>query len=762
MKFLISLLLYISFWVSSLYASGSISGFVEDESNGETLIAVNIYLKNTNLGTSSNNSGYYVIPIIPPGDYSLVYSYVGYEDKEVEVAVQENEKLVIDVLLKPRVFEGETITVTAEREQTELKVSNIQVSRIALQRAPQMAEADLMRTLQLLPGVLTLSEFSSGLYIRGGTPDQNLIQLDGTEMYNVNHLFGIFSTFDIDAVKNVELIKGGFPAKYGGRLSSVIDITNMDGNEKEFEGKVAAGLVSTKSSLQGPLWKGSWFFSGRRTYIDYIINAAESSASGEAKEQLEMIPDYYFYDTHLKINQNFDHNNKLALTFYTGKDLLDYEVDPFDFSFQWGNRAYAARFTHIFSHSVFANFNASVSNYNVLVNRDDAFFSAKIENDVNDFTLKADVDYFRSNQHNIKAGFVFKTVDSDFSQRFNNISFLSASGGQQYSLYFQDNLGLMDKLNVQSGLRINFYQPDVFINTYDQVESLRKGRSDVEPRLAVQYRLTPVTTLKASWGIYRQYINIVPFGNADFSFLDVWFPNDNSYKPGMARHYVTGFETRLPFNLKLDTEVYYKSMPYLYEFNPSANEVLKGADLFYAGEGYAYGVDYYLEKSIGKFSGWLSYSLGWTRRKFPELNNGRTYFPKYDRRNSFHLVANYELSRRWLLNFAWSYGTGQAYTQPAAYYLTRWPDQDVSLVLGEAKNSSRLPPYHRMDIGARYERVVKGYRFERWAFYAHIFNLYNRRNIWFRNIEFHEDGTNEEFEVRMLPIVPTFGFEVYF
>lgn len=764
-KYLPVPLLLLIFWLtltSPLSADQTISGFIKDESNGETLIGVNVYIKGTSIGSVSNKSGYYIIHNVPGGQLTLVVSYIGYKRKEITLTIKSNESKVLNVGLKPEVIQGKRVEVIAEKSsEKEVKTGYMKITPRELQSAPQMAELDLMRILQTLPGILTLSEFSSGLYIRGGTPDQNLILLDGTEVYNVNHLFGIFSTFDVDAVKQVDLIKGGFPAQYGGRMSSVLDITNMDGNQKEFEGKASIGLVSARTSLQGPIGKGSWFFSARRTYIDYIINAAEKITSRKTRETLELIPDYYFYDAHFKLYQDLSHRNKLAFTLYKGQDNMRYAVDPFDMTFQWGNQAITGKWTHIFNQKLFINFYATLSHYNIFLDEDDALANIHFENTVNDITLKSDMEYFPDIHHTAKIGFVFKRLDSEYSQRFNQQEYIFKSNSSQYSLYFQDNWTVSPLLNVQVGLRFNVYQPREFVNTFDQVEYRGKTRLDWEPRVAIQYRLADNTRLKSSWGRYRQYVTIVPFGNADFSFMDIWFPCDNSYQPGEAYHYIAGIETQLPFEIRFDSEIYYKEMPHVYEFDPNANEVPTGQALFYSGKGDAYGMDFYFEKNIGRLSGWFSYSLGWTKRKFPELNGGKPFYPKYDRRHAMHLITVYTLTNRWKTNFAWTYGTGQAYTQPVSHYELHMLDRTVPLVLGEERNVSRLPAYHRMDIGIKYDSKRRKGFLKQWAFYFQVYNVYNRRNLWFRRVN-PEKHPPEVMEIRMLPTIPTFGFEFCF
>ncbi len=763
-----NVLIYIIFYLLSLssycllFADQSISGFIKDESNGETLIGVNISIRGTSIGTTTNKSGYYIINSVPVGEWVMAISYIGYEKKDIPLNVKMDESKVLNVMLKPTIIQGESVQVVAERPiEQEIKTSLIQITPLKLKAVPQMAEPDLMRMLQSLPGILTLSEFSSGLYIRGGTPDQNLILLDGAEIYNVNHLFGIFSTFDVDAVKQVDLIKGGFPAQYGGRVSSVLDITNMDGNQKQFEGKTSIGLITTKTSLQGPLGQGSLFFSGRRTYIDYMINLAEKITSGETKETLQTIPDYYFYDIHFKLYQDLSYRNKIALTYYHGKDKLKYAIDPFDMTFQWSNHAFTAKWTHILNRKLFINWYVTMSHYTIFLDEDDTFVKMHIGNTVDDVTVKSDMEYFPSTDHTVKIGFVYKKMDSDYRQQLNQQNYIFGSASSQVISYLQDSWTISPLFNLQMGVRINHYQPHRFINTFNDVEYHGQSQWDFEPRMAVQYRLSENTTLKSSWGRYFQYITIVPFGNADFSFMDIWFPSDNSYRPGEAYHYIAGMETLLPLQIHFDGEIYLKDMVHVYEFNPNVNEVLMGKDLFYFGQGNAYGVDLYFEKNIGRLSGWLSYSLGWIKRTFSELNEGKPFYPKYDRRHGVNLIMMVQLTKQWKINYAWTYSTGQAFTQPMSHYLLHLPDRNVPLVIGESKNISRLPAYHRMDIGIRYDSQPREKWMKQWSFYVQIYNVYNHRNLWFRRVDL-EKHPPDILEVRMLPVIPTFGFEFYF
>lgn len=741
----------------------TISGFVKDSSNGETMIYVNVFLKRTDIGTTTNKSGYYVINKVPPGRYTVVFTYIGYRRKEIEVSIEKNQKLILNVELEPQVIEVGEIVVTSERfEEYKVKISDIRLTPRQLTDAPQMVEADLMRTLQMLPGVLTLSEFSSGLYVRGGTPDQNLILLDGTEVYNPSHLFGVFSTFNIDAVKEVELLKGGFPAEYGGRLSSVLNITNMDGNQKRFEGKAAVSLISAKTTLQGPILRGSWFFSSRRTYFDQVINLMRRAGGKTVKEQLELIPDYYFYDMHLKIYQDLTHQDKLSLTFYSGQDNLGFTVDPFELDLKWGNRTFSSKWTHIFSDQIFSNFIFTASSFESNFVQDNDLISMAMKNTVTDYSLKADLEYFPNDRHVVKTGMMIKDLDAKLFQRFGKEFTVDVTNTPiQFAAYGQDDWKVTPLLTLRGGVRLNVYYAGEFYNSYDRVRFRGGTKVNFSPRFAFRYRTSEKTAIKGSWGIFYQFLNVAPMGNADFSFLDIWFPSDNSITPAEAIHYIIGIETELPGNIKFDWEGYYKDMNHLYEFREDANRVLKTADLFYRGKGYSYGSDIFFEKKIGNLAGWFSYSLGWTKRKFPALNKGREYFPKYDRRNSVYFVGKYKLSKKWTLNFGWNYGTGQAFTRPLGRYQLILPDTRIDIVKGESLNASRLPPYHRLDAGITYETSFKRIWGKEFSAYFQVFNFYNRRNLWFHYVDF-DFNPAKILQARMLPIIPTFGFELKF
>ncbi len=740
----------------------SISGFVRDASNGETLIGVNVTIRGTSLGSTTNQGGFFQINRIPSNAFTIVFSYIGYKIQSVTVTPQKDKPDVLNITLEPEAVSGEAVEVVADRlTTTEIKTGHIAITPRKLKTVLPMAEPDLMRMLQTLPGVLTLSDFSSGLFIRGGTPDQNLILLDGTEVYGVNHLFGIFSAFDVDAIKRADLIKGGFSAQYGGRLSSVLDITNKNGNQNRVEGKTTISLISAKALLQGPVGKGSWFLSGRRTYIDYMVNTAKRLAKGETRQNLEQIPGYYFYDSHFKLYQDLNHRNKLALTAYLGRDKMRYAITPFDMTFQWGNRNVSGKWTHIFGPALFVNVHIAYSQYRVALDEDDALNKFHFRNALDDVTIRSDMETVIGESHALKIGIIYKHLDSRYMQQYIQHRFEVKSASRQASVYIHDTWQLSPVMEMDIGIRANAYDPIAYVNSFDEARFHGTWRLDWEPRLALRYHLTDRIALKAATGRYIQYVTIVPYGNADFSFMDFWFPNDNSFPPGSAIHAITGVEVALPFNTHLDCEVYLKTLPRLDAFNADANEAPRGTGLFYHGKGYALGMDVLLEKRAGRLSGWISYSLGRSRRTFPELNEGRPFFPKYDRTHIMHCIGTWRLSDHWTVNAGWTYATGQAYTQPAAHYQVQLPDRSMGIIIGEELNASRLPPYYHLDVGAEYSSIPGDGLIKRWSLNLQIYNCTNRRNIWFRRID-AEQHPPEETDIRMLPIIPTFGVSLEF
>lgn len=727
---------------------GTISGFVRDFDNGEFLPWANVVVKDTNLGAATNDDGYYVIHNLPPGGYTLVFSMMGYERVEKEVRIQANKTEKVDVMLKPNVIEMEDIVKTAERErfEREVEISTSTISARQLKTVPTLAEADVFRTLQLLPGVVSRSDFSSQLYVRGGSPDQNLVLLDGVSVYNPFHLFGLFSTFNPDAIKEVEFMTGGFPAEYGGRLSSVLNITNNEGNSQEFQGSANISMLSAKTTLQGPIPRGSYLISARRTYFDQLFKNTEYH-----------LP-YYFYDFQGKINFDVNDNHRLTLSGFYGDDKLDYNLSSDedaedDFSvginWLWGNRTTSLKWRWMIHPDLYSEVWLTRSHFklNLDLNIDaTSLASLNIVNSILDRSIKADFNYFGIENHGIKFGASQSWLDFKYAFALNSYQLFDyRTKPALTAVYAQDQWQLSNLFSIRAGARLEHYS----IGNYTKFS----------PRVGLKYRLTHNLALKGSFGLYHQFLTTASSDDQNFSFIDLWFPLTKQYDPLSAIHYVGGFEWWLPSDLIFTGEVYYKSMNNLLEINEQGDFTREDDD-FIIGDGYATGFEILLKKSMGRSNGWIGYSFSLTKRNIDAL----TFYPKHDQRHNFNAVFNYDLGRGWTTGLVFTLGTGMPYTPALGkYYRYEWdPDNNVMEEeiynrMGD-KNSQRYPTYHRMDVSIR----------KQWNFwgletypYLQIINVYNQKNVFLYFWD-HDSNPSKFKAVPMFPFLPTIGMEINF
>ncbi|MFZ0392007.1 MAG: TonB-dependent receptor, partial [Calditrichia bacterium] len=448
MKVILSVLFFLVFMLpfTDLFA-GTVHGFVRDKESLEPIIMGNIWIEGSPVGTTTNMKGYYVLSSLDPGAYKINFSYMGYKSQQITRTIEADSEIELNVLLETEALTGEEVVVVAEEDKDELDItpSQISVEVAQLRTIPQVAEPDLFRSIQMLPGVATLSDFSAGLYIRGGSTDQNLILLDEIDVYNPNHMFGFFSTFNTDAVKSVELLKGGFPANYGGRLSSVLNVHNKEGNRQDFEGVARLSLLGGSATLEGPWKKGSWMISGRRTYLDLAAKIVDYD-----------LP-YYFYDGHAKVNYDIDRNNQASVSFYAGIDNLDLSQDGTDISLRWGNKTFSTQWMHLFSSKLFSHFVFAGSRFDSdsQVQFDDVSFG--IFNEITDLSLKGTLSYSPSISHRIDFGFEGKRLDFDLNYEVVGLDYLNSFTGNYYAVYLQDNLHLGTFDILQAGLRLEHY-----------------------------------------------------------------------------------------------------------------------------------------------------------------------------------------------------------------------------------------------------------------------------------------------------------------
>ncbi|MCB0286045.1 MAG: TonB-dependent receptor plug domain-containing protein, partial [Calditrichaeota bacterium] len=606
---------------------------------------------------------------------------------------------------------------------------------------PAILEADLFRAIQLLPGIKASSDFSSGLYIRGGSQDQTLILLDRTTVYNPSHFFGFFSTFNPDAIKDVRIYKGGYPAEYGGRLGSVIDIFNRDGNRKEFQGRLSVGLLASRLNLEGPIPKGSVMFALRRSTLEPLLAALRNS--------IDDVPDaFYFYDLNGKINYDPNENNRLNFAFYAGTDNVEFPfAEDAEFNLNYGNRTFSTNWTHVFSKKLFSNFTLTASNYfsypRFLIN------STRFERDntVSDYSVKGDFEYIPSGKFQFKTGFWAGALELAVRNRFDNEETLNETIDAKYgSAYVENQWKPSERMSVKTGLRGSYIDSGDFYR--------------LEPRISAEYFYRMDMLFQVAYGRYYQYLTLIT--NEAFTGFDTWLTTDDGVPPAWGDQFVVALKTKPSETYNFDVELYYRNMRELFELDPRVQDPagLDYNELFRFGKGYAYGAEFFLQKRKGKLNGFLGYTWGTSRRRFPEYNNDMYYPPKFDRIHDVNMVMNYQLSKKWRATVVFNYATGQAYTDVLGSYELNFPTSSNELdpfIVG-GLNATRLPAYHRLDVG--FTRNGKLFKLP-YELQLQVINLYSRRNIWFYSYDLTENPIVRE-DVRMLPIIPNISFTIDF
>ena len=717
----------------------TLSGFVKDKSNGESLAFANVIVRGTALGTSTNTSGYFAITNIAPGNYTVMVSLLGYQPYETEIEITSD--CVRNFVLTSEAIQVGEVTISADRieQRATTQTGLIVMKPKDIESIPAIGEVDVFRALQMMPGVKASSDISSGLYIRGGGPDENLILLDGTIVYNPSHLFGFFSTFNTDAVKDIELLKGGFPAEYGGRLSSVLNVTNKDGNRMRFQGKGSVSLISARATAEGPLSFGSWFLSARRTYFDQFISLAGLD-KGDSP-----LPLYYFYDANGKLNIDIDQNNKLSFVGYLGQDDLTYSMndDQLDMNMFWGNRTGSLKYTSIFSPQLFANFIATGSYYKSQLNANFSSIDFTMINSISDYSLKADIDYYLSMENFLKVGFWWSQYRIGVVRRFaDNVLYDVVTRPALLSVYAEDEWTMTSRWKLQLGVRGEYQDANKKIY--------------IAPRFSTRFGVTDKIALKFGTGVYYQYLNLV--SQEGLSFFDLWLPIGNDMSPGRSIDVILGVETHPLEGYDLSLETYYKSYKDIVEFKTEETRTTDIKELFNIGSGRAYGAEIFIQKKIGALTGFLGYSLAWTYRNFPEINNGKDFQPKYDRRHDLSLSLNYQLDENWKFGLSYTYATGQTYTRPAGRYAINTPARRFEQILPGDRYNGRLEPYHRLDLSATKKFSFFGLKGN---YYVQIFNVYSHRNVWFKQFDTNKNPV-EITDIRLLPIIPSIGLDFEF
>lgn len=762
----------------------TISGYVKDDSNGEFLIGASVYLKETFQGVNTNTYGFYSLTV-PEGNYTLVISYLGFEE-QVQV-INLNKDLRINVSLKLRVIKTRVFEVTDERIDKNVKstdMGRVELNVEEMKKLPAfMGEVDLIKIVQLIPGIKSAGEGNTGFYVRGGGPDQNLVLLDEAIVYNAAHLFGFFSVFNSDAIKSVDVHKGGMPAQYGGRLASVLDIQMKEGNNKRFKADGGIGLIASRLTIQGPIKKdtSSFIVSGRRTYLDVLAQPfvnKDSPFRGSG---------YYFYDLNTKINYRLSDKDRLFLSGYFGRDVFTFknENSGFDIRIPWGNATASARWNHLFNDKLFLNTSLIFSDYKFESNIEQSAFRFGVFSGIRDYNAKMDFSYFPNIRHQIKFGanYIFhRFTPNNASAEFLGTEFDLGEKEQLFAheaaIYVSDDYDFSEKFRVHFGLRgssfthvgpFTRYVKNEEGETIDEI-SYNNGEkikqyNRVEPRLMMRYSLDLKSSIKASYTQNYQYLHLTSFANVSLP-TDIWIPSTSIVEPQFGQQYSVGYFRNLKQNMfETSVEVYYKRLANQVEFKDGTlqqDQIKDNLDNSLTfGSGRAYGVELFAKKALGKTTGWVGYTLSYTTRLFPELNGGETFYARYDRRHDISVVVNHEVNKKLTLAAIFVYSSGNLLWMPTSQYFF----EGNFVAQYDARNNFRMPAYHRLDISATYiTKDTEKYK-ANWNF--SIYNVYSRLNPYFIYIDTSGnpvDGTlkAQAKMVSLFPIIPSITYNFSF
>lgn len=790
MKYPIYILIFLIISTLSLPAQRTISGIIKSEDNQERLPFANVIIKGTTIGTTTNVDGHFSLFDAPDSNLILQVLYVGYAPIETPIGAGRETISNLEINLKASTILDEVVisSKSFKMMNTADGISTVQVSPAQLALLPNVGEVDIFRSLQLLPGVSGSNESSSGLYVRGGTPDQNLVLLDGMTVYNVDHFFGFFSAFNADAVKDVQLYKGAFPAKYGGRLSSVVDLTGKTGDPNNFHGNVGLNLLNARAGIQVPLFKkGSFSINGRRSYTDIIrsslyedifnvFSQTENPPDIDGLQINTIQPDFYFYDMNSKLSFNPTDKDAIAFSFYSGADhlvesnnvnlprfngavLIELDIDE---QSDWGNQGYSGKWARQWNPKWYSNLLVASSNYfseydravdlkativeqdSVVVDRTTLTYE---DNDVRDLTFRLDNEVQVNSKHKVEFGVLgtFAEVDYEFV-RDDTLTILDINQEAKYwAGYVSDTWEPFQGLSVDAGVRGTYY------NLSDQLYWA--------PRFSFNYAIAEGVKIKGGYGKHYQFVNRIVNENVTEGSRDFWLlADDDLVKVSSADHYIFGaaYETD---GFIFDVEAYRKDFTNLAEFSLrfQRNDIDLN-QLFFTGTGYAEGIEFLLQKKTGAYTGWVTYTLAKVRHHFPEINNGFEFSALHDQRHEFKMVHSYEYEN-WRFAATFVYASGKPFTEPAGQYSIELLDGTTnSYISVGAKNASRLPAYHRLDLSAHYLHKAGPYDMD---FGLSVFNFYNRRNVWYREYDFTEKPPVIS-EVQYLGMTPNLSVDIRF
>ena len=772
---IIVLLLLLSMYSNALIPPKyTINGHVKDAKNGEMLIGATVYIKELKTGTVSNSYGYYSISL-PAGKYTITYSFVGYNsiprtldltgDITINIELEENQTMMQEVVITGK---------KSDENINKAEMSVVKLDARTIKQIPAlMGEVDVIKAIQLLPGVQATGEGMSGFNVRGGGSDQNLILLDEAIVYNASHLMGFFSVFNNDAVKDVKLYKGDIPAEFGGRLSSLLDIRMKDGNTKKFSVTGGIGSISSRLTLEGPIIKNksSFIISGRRSYADLFLKLSKDTM--EQKTQL------YFYDLNFKLNYTINDNNRLYLSSYFGRDVFKFGKE---FLMDWGNNTETFRWNHLFSKKMFSNLTLLFSNYDYEMDVSSIMEGFRWIANMQDYSIKSDWTYYPDMNNTIKFGFIstYHHFNPGYAKGTDensiiNESTMPTSNALETALFISNEQKIDSSFTLDYGLRYSVFQSIGaamvyhFDDNYESVDSTiyKKGDfyktySGIEPRISCKYSLNSVSSLKGCYSRTVQYLHLASNSTGGLP-LDIWLPSSPNIKPRYCDLYSVGYFRNFNNNrIEVSVETYYKKFKNEIDFKDHAmlllNPKVEGELRF--GKAQAYGVEFMARKQEGKLTGWISYTWARAFRTIKDINSGYQYPASYDKPNNISVVASYEINKRISVSLNWIYATGAAVTFPTGKFVY-W--NTVVPVYSE-RNSYRMPDYHRLDIGVTLKGKNKPGKkfFGEWNF--SVYNVYDRKNAWMITFEPDENDINTmiAYKYSLFPIIPAITYNFHF
>ena len=764
----------------------TISGYVRDTTNGENLYGATIAVVELNKGTNTNSYGFFSLDL-PVATYNLKVSYIGYETKTITVYLSKQTNLNIELGIAS--YQSKEVTVTSERRDANVTSTSVGRQELSIETVKSipafMGEVDVLKTLQLLPGVMAAGDGNTGFYVRGGGADQNLVLLDEATVYNTGHLFGFFSVFNSDAVKSISIEKGAMPAQYGGRLSSVVDVKMREGNMKAWELDGGIGLIASRLTVQGPIKKNkcSIILSARCTYIHLITDLIfkyydHGKYNGNS---------YYFYDINAKVNYIVSNKDRFFLSGYFGRDVVNFRAPEGDlkFNFPWGNATFSARWNHIFGDRLFMNTMFIYNNYNF--NIDAAFknIGFKVSSNTTDISAKVAFDYSPWIGHLMKFGVDYSyhiLTPYETSAKADSSTFATTATSSKYAheiaVYVADDFEITKWLKLNLGVRASVftlvgpYNKPIFDDSGHKVDSLVfapnkpvKTYWGIEPRVSVRFKVAKATSIKAGFALTKQYVHLVSNSTTTMPF-DLWVPSSTAIQPQMAIQYSLGvFQNFKSDMFETSIELYYKDLYNQIEYGE--NKVLAATqdieDYFVYGKGRSYGAEFFVKKARGKWQGWIGYTLAWTQRKFASINNNTWFDAKYDRRHDLNVVLMYDITKRLKISATFVYATGNTTTLPTEiYYL----GGTLHYLYGP-RNFYRVPDYHRLDLSLTYQLKHKHFKKLHSDINFSIYNVYSRQNPFFVYVDAQGDPNTGSVkvalkQVSLFPILPSITWNFKF